>query len=99
MIHDDAGNWRPACYYISRVLVGYLIEFKGVTIGELMDPDVSGIETFGELPATCKNGSARAVAYASGVGEHQETIFQSRSANQARIVGTNCGCKGVSGSV
>lgn len=55
-IQDEAGNWRLTCYYISRVLVEYLLDYKDVTVDELMSPRVSGTETFRGLLAAYEAG-------------------------------------------
>lgn len=46
---DESGNPRPTCYYLSRVLVEFLLDVEGMSFDELMDPSVSDTETFEKL--------------------------------------------------
>ena len=49
VLEDEQGRRWNTCYYISRVLVEYLLDVKGLTFEELMHPDVSDTETLAQL--------------------------------------------------
>ncbi len=53
---DESGQPRPTCYYISRVLVEYLLDVEGVTVDELMRPGISPIEKLNELISAYRAG-------------------------------------------
>lgn len=48
-IADEAGNVGPACYYVSRVLVEYLLNVKGLTFDELISPDITYVAVLEDL--------------------------------------------------
>lgn len=54
---DEAGHPRPTCYYISRVLVEYLLDVEGITVDELMRPGISPRETLSELISAYQSGA------------------------------------------
>lgn len=55
-IRDEAGHWRLTCYYISRVLVEYLLDVEDLTVHELMRPGISPTETFQDLISAYRSG-------------------------------------------
>lgn len=55
-IQDEVGNHRRACYYVYRVLVEFLLDFKGISVDELMDPNTSAAATFQELVSAYRAG-------------------------------------------
>jgi hypothetical protein len=48
-IITEEGFLHPACYYISRVLMEYLFNVKGMSFDEVMQPGVTDHETLDEL--------------------------------------------------
>jgi hypothetical protein len=49
-IQIEQGYW-PTCYYVSRLMVEYLLDVKGLSFEELMSSSVSDVGTFVELVA------------------------------------------------
>jgi hypothetical protein len=47
-IHTEQGYWQT-CYYISRLMVEYQLDVKGLTFDELMSPGVTDVSAFAEL--------------------------------------------------
>jgi hypothetical protein len=49
-IQIEQGYW-PTCYYVSRLMVEYLLDVKGLSFEELMSSSVSDVGTFADLVA------------------------------------------------
>jgi hypothetical protein len=48
-IVTEVGTVWPTCYFISRVLWEYLIDRKGLSFDEVLDPEVTDVDTLTEL--------------------------------------------------
>ncbi len=46
---NETGNAGPTCYYLSRILVEFQLDIRGLTFDELMDPRISEPSTFRQL--------------------------------------------------
>jgi hypothetical protein len=55
-LKDENGNFWHTCYYLSRVLVEYLLDRKGLTFDELAQPSVNESETLRELLGAYRDG-------------------------------------------
>jgi hypothetical protein len=52
----ETGDYWNTCYYLSRLLVEYQLDTKGLPFDALMDPRVTDVETWRELRATYEAG-------------------------------------------
>lgn len=57
VLRDEEGRIWNTCYYISRVLVEYVLDHKGMSFRELMAPAISDSETLSELFAAYEDGT------------------------------------------
>lgn len=57
VVRDEEGRIWNTCYYISRVLVEYVLDHKLMTFQELMNPRVTDSQTFTELMAAYESGT------------------------------------------
>jgi hypothetical protein len=55
-LKDENGDSWHTCYYLSRVLVEYLLDRKGLTFDQLMQPSVMESETLNELLSAYRSG-------------------------------------------
>jgi hypothetical protein len=56
-LKDENGNFWHTCYYLSRVLVEYLLDRKGLTFDELAQPSVNESQTLRELLGAYRAGA------------------------------------------
>ncbi len=56
-IENEAGYPGFTCYYISRVLLEYLFDVKGLSFDEVMIPSIIDTDTFNELIAVFEAGN------------------------------------------
>ena len=56
-IENEAGYAGFTCYYIGRVLLEYLFDFKGLSFEDVMSPDVRDTDTLNELIVAYEVGS------------------------------------------
>ncbi|HEY5567495.1 MAG TPA: hypothetical protein VIM81_09655 [Gammaproteobacteria bacterium] len=56
-IRTEEGFVWPTCYYISRVLMEYLLDVKGVTFDEVMSPEITEADTLEELITEYRSGN------------------------------------------
>jgi hypothetical protein len=49
VLADEEGRRWNTCYYVARVMVEYILDIKGMTFQELMNPTTTGPETLEEL--------------------------------------------------
>jgi hypothetical protein len=59
VLRDEEGRLWNTCYYISRVLVEYVLDHKGMTFQELMSPAIRDGELLTELVAAYEDGTLR----------------------------------------
>ena len=52
----ETGDYWNTCYYLSRLLVEYQVDVKGLTFDELMAPAVNDVDTWRELRAAYEAG-------------------------------------------
>jgi hypothetical protein len=57
VLTDEEGRRWNTCYYITRVMVEYSLDIKGMTFHELMNPGITDTETLAELFAAYENGT------------------------------------------
>ena len=57
VLGDEEDRIWNTCYYVSRVLVEYVLDHKGMSFSELMAPAVSDSETLRELFAAYEDGT------------------------------------------
>ena len=55
-VKDENGDFWHTCYYLSRVLVEYLLDKKGLSFDELAQPSVNESETLRELLGAYRAG-------------------------------------------
>lgn len=58
-LKDENGDFWHTCYYLSRVLVEYLLDRRGLTFDELAQPSVTESETLRELLGAYHAGDLR----------------------------------------
>lgn len=56
-IRNEEGLYWPTCYYISRVLMEYLLDVKGMSFDEVMSPKVTDSGTLNELILAYTSGN------------------------------------------
>lgn len=59
VLNDEEGRRWNTCYYISSVLVEYVLDVKGMTFQDLMSMDVTDTGTLMELFAAYDDGALR----------------------------------------
>ena len=56
-IRTEEGFVWPTCYYISRVLMEYLLDVKGLTFDEVMSPEITEADTLEQLITEYESGN------------------------------------------